>query len=65
MLHGDAAQDVGDGGGRDPRRRQGHRAGAYAARHAAKNVVAAGLAGECEVQLSYSLGRSRPISVQF
>ena len=40
------------------------RIGVYAARYAAKNVVAAGLAGECEVQLSYSLGFSRPVSVQ-
>jgi len=47
--------------GKDPLRID--RAGAYAARHAAKNVVAAGLAAECEVQLSYSLGRSRPISI--
>ncbi len=40
------------------------RVGAYVARYAAKNVVAAGLADECEVQLSYSIGRSRPVSVQ-
>jgi S-adenosylmethionine synthetase len=40
------------------------RTGAYAARHAAKNVVAAGLAEECEVQLSYSIGQCRPVSVQ-
>jgi S-adenosylmethionine synthetase len=40
------------------------RVGAYAARYAAKNVVAAGLADECEVQLSYSIGLSRPVSVQ-
>lgn len=38
--------------------------GAYAARYAAKNVVAAGLAAECEVQLSYSIGLSHPVSVQ-
>jgi S-adenosylmethionine synthetase len=36
--------------------------GAYAARYAAKNVVAAGLASECEVQLSYSIGQARPVS---
>ena len=40
------------------------RVGAYAARYAAKNVVAAGLAEECEVQLSYSMGFSRPVSLQ-
>ncbi|MDJ0927093.1 MAG: methionine adenosyltransferase [Gammaproteobacteria bacterium] len=40
------------------------RIGAYAARYAAKNVVAAGLADECEVQLSYSIGLARPVSVQ-
>lgn len=38
--------------------------GVYAARHAAKNVVAAGLARACEVQLTYSPGQSRPVSVQ-
>jgi S-adenosylmethionine synthetase len=48
--------------GKDPTRID--RVGAYAARYAAKNVVAAGLASECEVQLSYSLGMSRPVSVQ-
>jgi len=40
------------------------RIGAYAARYAAKNIVAAGLAEECEVQLSYSIGFSRPVSIQ-
>jgi S-adenosylmethionine synthetase len=48
--------------GKDPLRID--RTGAYAARHAAKNVVAAGLAGECEVQLSYTIGQARPVSVQ-
>jgi len=48
--------------GKDPSRIG--RAGGYAARHAAKNVVASGLAEECEVQLSYSLGAAGPISVQ-
>ena len=47
--------------GKDPMRID--RVGAYAARYAAKNIVAAGLAGECEVQLSYSIGRSRPVSI--
>jgi S-adenosylmethionine synthetase len=48
--------------GKDPTRID--RIGAYAARYAAKNVVAAGLAAECEVQLSYSIGLSRPVSIQ-
>ncbi|MBU1038693.1 methionine adenosyltransferase [Patescibacteria group bacterium] len=39
------------------------RTGAYAARYAAKNLVAAGLAEECEVQLSYVIGRAKPLSV--
>ncbi len=48
--------------GKDPSRID--RIGAYAARYAAKNVVAAGLASSCEVQLSYSIGCSRPVSIQ-
>ena len=48
--------------GKDPTRID--RIAAYAARHAAKNVVAAGLAQECEVQLSYSIGLARPTSIQ-
>ncbi len=48
--------------GKDPLRID--RVGAYAARYAAKNVVAAGLAKECEVQLSYTIGSARPISLR-
>lgn len=48
--------------GKDPFRID--RVGAYAARYAAKNVVAAGLAKECEVQLSYSIGTAKPVSVR-
>lgn len=48
--------------GKDPLRID--RVGSYAARHAAKNVVAAGLADQCEVQLSYSIGQARPVSIQ-
>jgi S-adenosylmethionine synthetase len=48
--------------GKDPLRID--RIGTYAARYAAKNVVAAGLADECEVQLSYSIGHARPVSIQ-
>jgi S-adenosylmethionine synthetase len=48
--------------GKDPLRID--RVGAYAARHAAKNVVAAGLAEACEVMLSYTVGLTRPVSLQ-
>jgi S-adenosylmethionine synthetase len=48
--------------GKDPSRID--RVAVYAARHAAKSVVAAGLADECEVQLSYSIGLAAPVSVQ-
>jgi len=39
------------------------RSAAYAARHVAKNVVAAGLANKCEIQLSYAIGVIEPISI--
>ncbi|MDU4970006.1 MAG: methionine adenosyltransferase domain-containing protein, partial [Atopobium minutum] len=39
------------------------RSAAYAARWVAKNVVAAGLAQRCEIQLSYAIGVSRPLSI--
>ena len=39
------------------------RFGAYAARWVAKNIVAAGMAKRCEVQIAYAIGRSEPISV--
>lgn len=48
--------------GKDPMRID--RVGAYVARYAAKNVVAAGLARECEVALSYSIGSAAPVSVR-
>jgi S-adenosylmethionine synthetase len=48
--------------GKDPTRID--RIGNYAARYAAKNVVAAGLAAECEVLLTYSIGLARPVSIQ-
>ena len=48
--------------GKDPSRID--RVAVYAARHAAKNVVAAGLADECEIQLSYSIGLAAPVSVE-
>ena len=48
--------------GKDPWRVE--RTGSYAARHAAKTLVAAGLAEECEVQLSYSIGQADPTSIE-
>jgi S-adenosylmethionine synthetase len=47
--------------GKDPSRID--RIGAYAARHAAKNIVAAGLAERCEVHLAYAIGQARPLSL--
>ena len=40
------------------------RSAAYAARYVAKNIVAAGLADKCEIQLSYAIGVAQPISVR-
>ncbi len=48
--------------GKDPIRID--RVAAYAARYAAKNIVAANLADECEVQLSYTIGQARPVSIE-
>ncbi len=47
--------------GKDPTKVD--RSAAYAARHAAKNIVAAGLAEKCTIQLSYAIGVSYPISI--
>lgn len=47
--------------GKDPTKVD--RSAAYAARYIAKNIVAAGLADKCEVQLSYAIGVAEPISV--
>jgi len=47
--------------GKDPTKVD--RSAAYASRHIAKNIVAAGLAKECEVQLAYAIGVARPVSV--
>jgi S-adenosylmethionine synthetase len=47
--------------GKDPSKVD--RSGAYAARHAAKNVVAAGLADVCEVQIAYAIGVAEPVAV--
>ncbi len=45
--------------GKDPSKVD--RSGAYAMRWVAKNVVAAGLAGRCEVQVAYAIGKSHPV----
>lgn len=55
--HGGAALS-----GKDPSRID--RTGAYAARYAAKTIVASGLAEECEVQISYAMGRPEPVSLE-
>lgn len=47
--------------GKDPTKVD--RSGAYAARYVAKNIVAAGLAKKCEVQLAYAIGVARPVSI--
>lgn len=47
--------------GKDPTKVD--RSAAYAARHVAKNIVAAGLANKCEIQVSYAIGVARPVSV--
>ncbi|MCS7051852.1 MAG: methionine adenosyltransferase domain-containing protein, partial [Thermomicrobium sp.] len=47
--------------GKDPTKVD--RSGAYAARYVAKNVVAAGLAERFELQISYAIGRARPVAI--
>jgi S-adenosylmethionine synthetase len=49
--------------GKDPTKVD--RSAAYMARHIAKNIVAAGLADKCEVQLAYAIGVAEPVSVLF
>ena len=61
-TYGGAARHGGGAfSGKDPTKVD--RSGAYAARHVAKNVVAAGLAERVEVQISYAIGMAYPISV--
>lgn len=48
--------------GKDPTKVD--RSAAYAARYVAKNVVAAGLADRCEVQIAYAIGVARPVSIR-
>jgi S-adenosylmethionine synthetase len=47
--------------GKDPTKVD--RSASYAARHAAKNIVAAGLADKCEIQISYAIGMVEPVSI--
>lgn len=47
--------------GKDPTKVD--RSAAYAARHAAKNIVASGIADKCEIQLSYAIGVPEPVSI--
>ena len=47
--------------GKDPTKVD--RSAAYAARYVAKNIVAAGLASRCEVQLAYAIGVAKPVSI--
>ena len=47
--------------GKDPTKVD--RSGSYAARYIAKNIVAAGLADKCEIQIAYAIGVARPVSI--
>lgn len=60
---GSAPHGGGAFSGKDPSKVD--RSAAYAARYVAKNIVAAGLARRCMIQLSYAIGRATPISVMF
>ena len=59
---GSAPHGGGAFSGKDPTKVD--RSAAYAARWVAKNVVAAGLASRCQVQLAYAIGVARPVSVR-
>ncbi|HET9986205.1 MAG TPA: methionine adenosyltransferase [Longimicrobiales bacterium] len=62
-TYGGAARHGGGAfSGKDPSKVD--RSGAYAARWAAKNVVAAGLARRCEIQLAYAIGVAEPVSIR-
>ena len=58
---GHSAHGGGAFSGKDPTKVD--RSGAYMARYIAKNIVAAGLATECEVQLAYAIGVAEPVSI--
>jgi S-adenosylmethionine synthetase len=62
-TYGGAARHGGGAfSGKDPTKVD--RSAAYAARYVAKNVVAAGLAGRCELQVAYAIGVAHPVSVE-
>jgi S-adenosylmethionine synthetase len=62
-TYGGAARHGGGAfSGKDPTKVD--RSAAYAARHAAKNVVAAGLARRCELQVAYAIGVAHPVSIE-
>ncbi len=62
-TYGGAARHGGGAfSGKDPTKVD--RSAAYAARYVAKNVVAAGLADRCELQIAYAIGVARPVSIQ-
>src|SRR4051794_3549342 len=62
-TYGGAARHGGGAfSGKDPTKVD--RSAAYAARHVAKNVVAAGLASRCELQVAYAIGVARPVSLE-
>ncbi|HLK42577.1 MAG TPA: methionine adenosyltransferase [Thermoleophilia bacterium] len=62
-TYGGAARHGGGAfSGKDPTKVD--RSAAYAVRHVAKNVVAAGLADRCELQVAYAIGIARPFSIQ-
>jgi S-adenosylmethionine synthetase len=62
-TYGGYARHGGGGfSGKDPTKVD--RAGAYGARHVAKNVVAAGLARRCEVQIAYAIGLVKPVAIR-
>ncbi len=58
---GYAAHGGGAFSGKDPTKVD--RSAAYAARYAAKNIVAAGIAKKCQVELAYAIGVARPVSI--
>ena len=58
---GSAPHGGGAFSGKDPTKVD--RSAAYAARHAARNVVAAGLADRCQIQLAYAIGVAEPVSI--
>ena len=61
-TYGGAARHGGGAfSGKDPSKVD--RSAAYAARYAAKNVVAAGLADRCEIQVAYAIGVAHPVSI--